>query len=44
MEIDDLPSYRVDKKIADFPDKIDQSTPENAYATWKQLSVVSSPS
>jgi hypothetical protein len=30
-------TYRVDKKIIDFPEKFDLSTPENAYATQKQL-------
>jgi hypothetical protein len=32
-------SYRVDKKIIDFPEKIDLSTPENAYVSQKQLAI-----
>jgi hypothetical protein len=30
-------TYRIDKKISDFPEKYDLSTPENAYVTQKQL-------
>jgi hypothetical protein len=32
-----IESYRVDKKIIDFPEKFDLSTPENSYVTQKQL-------
>jgi len=38
MKLDDLTSYRVDKKIADLPE-FDRSTPENACATSYQLIV-----
>ncbi|MGL4595670.1 MAG: hypothetical protein ACRCUY_13180 [Thermoguttaceae bacterium] len=34
---DGLKSYRIDKTVAEFPEKIDLSTPEAAYVTQKQL-------
>ncbi|MGL4943788.1 MAG: DUF3887 domain-containing protein [Thermoguttaceae bacterium] len=39
LKLDNMKSYRVDKKIADFPNEIDLSTPEKAYATGKHLIV-----
>ncbi|MDR1289721.1 MAG: hypothetical protein LBK06_00820 [Planctomycetaceae bacterium] len=39
LKLIDKESYRVDKKIIDFPEKLDLSTPENAYATQKRLIV-----
>ena len=42
LKIEGLKSYRVDKRIADFPaDKIDLRTPEASYATQKNLIVSS---
>lgn len=39
LDIDGLNSYKIDKRIADFPDKFDLSSPEAAYATLRHLSV-----
>ena len=37
--LDFVRAYRIDKRIIDFPDEFDLSTPENAYATQKHLIV-----
>ena len=37
LDVEGLKPYRVDKRIADFPDKFDLSSPEAAYATQKHL-------
>ncbi len=37
VKIDGISSYRVDKKIAEYPDEINLKTPESAYATLQRL-------